>query len=419
MPRLIARAIQPWAEELLGFTPVLVIEGARQTGKSTLARMLRPQAVVVNLDDIRTLEYARNDPVGFVSQAGEGTLIIDEFQRLPALSLAIKASIDADRRPGRFVLTGSSDFARVRGDKDSLAGRALSVTVCPLTQSEIRGTATEGTFVDRLVAATHPHDLTASTPMSHGDLAAMITAGGFPAVHDVAPRVRDEWYHGYIERLVRVDALADGARLNPDRMLALLRLIAAQQSSELVKAKLAQEAGLAASSTGAYLDMLNRLFLTLHVAPWTPNLTKRETGRAKVSIVDSGLTSWLCSASAASLTRIPHGMQLLGALTEGFVAGELHAQSGWSQTRYRMFHYRDRNGKEVDFILEADDSQLLAIEIKASRTVTGSHVSGLRFLREQLGPRLTRAVVLAPIDRPLSFGDDIWALPLSTLWEGS
>ena len=151
MSRLIERAIQPWAEELLGFSPVLVVEGARQTGKSTLARMLRPNAITVNLDDPQTLDYARNDPVGFAAQAGDGVLIIDELQRLPSLSLAIKANVDADRRPGRFILTGSSDFARARGDKDSLAGRALSVTVFPLTQAEVRGTAASGTLVDRLL----------------------------------------------------------------------------------------------------------------------------------------------------------------------------------------------------------------------------------------------------------------------------
>ena len=417
MSRLIERAIQPWVEELLGFSPVLVVEGARQTGKSTLARMLRPNAITVNLDDPQTLDYARNDPVGFAAQAGDGVLIIDEFQRLPSLSLAIKANVDADRRPGRFILTGSSDFARVRGDKDSLAGRALSVTVCPLTQTEVRGTTTSGTLVDRLLEATEVHDFPASAePLTHAGLAHLLTAGGFPAVHNAKPRLRAEWYRNYVERLVRVDALADGSRLTPERLLTVLRLLAAHQSGELVKARLAQDSGLAASSVTSYLDMLARMFLILHVRPWETNLTKREIGRAKVSVLDSGLAAWLCDASPATLTTIPHGMQRLGALTEGFVAGELHAQQQWSRRRYRIHHYRDRNRKEIDFVLEVDDSRLIAIEVKASRTVTGSHLAGLRFLKDKLGPRLTRGVVLAPIDRPASFGDDLWALPLSALW---
>ena len=265
--------------------------------------------------------------------------------------------------------------------------------------------------------ATGVHDFPApAEPLTHAGLAHLLTAGGFPAVHNAKPRLRAEWYRNYVERLVRIDALADGSRLTPERLLTVLRLLAAHQSGELVKARLAQDAGLAASSVTSYLDALARLFLILHVRPWETNLTKREIGRAKVSVLDSGLAAWLCDASPAALTTIPHGMQQLGALTEGFVAGELHAQQQWSRSRYRIHHYRDRNQKEVDFVLEVDDSRLIAIEVKASRTVTGSHLAGLRFLKDKLGPRLTRGVVLAPIDRPASFGDDLWALPLSALW---
>ena len=166
----------------------------------------------------------------------------------------------------------------------------------------------------------------------------------------------------------------------------------------------------------SYLDALARLFLILRVRPWETRLAKQEIGRVKVSALGFGSAAWLCDASPTALTTIPHGVQQLGALTEGFVAGELHAQQQWSRSRYRIHHYRDRNQKEVDFILEVDDSRLIAIEVKASRTVTGSHLAGLRFLKDKLGPRLTRGVVLAPIDRPASFGDDLWALPLSALW---
>ena len=419
MKGLVNRAVEPWAREVLDATPILAIEGARQTGKSTLAQMLvhGTQAKVVSLDEPDALAFARNDPRGFVEQASGQTLVIDEVQRVPPLTLSIKTSVDKDRRPGRFILTGSSDLARMRGDKDSLAGRSMTINLLPFTQAELRNTTARGTLVDRLLAAESPIAATAGQePLTHQSLIDLILHGGLPAAQRLTPRIRSGWYRDYVEKLTRVDALDNGKKLSPDRLQALLRLIAANQSGETVKARLGQEAAIPASSITNYLDALTRLYLVQEIQPWTPNLTSRETGRRKASIVDPGLAAWLCGANTASLSTLPHGLQLLGQLTEGFVATELHAQIEWSETRYRIHHYRDRNGQEIDFILELDDGRIMGIEVKTSRTLKGSHFNGLRFLRERLGDRMVKAVVLAPMDMPVSFGGGLWGLPLSALW---
>jgi hypothetical protein len=419
MEGLVRRAVEPWARELLTVTPILTVEGARQTGKSTLAQMLTDgtQAKIVSLDEPDVLMFARNDPRGFVDQAADQTLVIDEVQRVPSLTLSIKASVDKDRRPGRFILTGSSDLARMRGEKDSLAGRSMTINLLPFTQAELRGTTDRGTFVDRLLAAETPNAVTtAHEPLTHQVLIDLIIHGGLPAAQNLTSRLRSSWYRSYVEKLTRVDALDGGEKLNPERLLTSLRLIAANQSGEIVKARFGQEAAIPAPSITNYLDALTRLYLVQELRPWTPNLTSRETGRRKASVVDPGLAAWLCGATKESLSSLPHGLQLLGQLTEGLVTTELHAQVEWGENHYRLYHYRDRNGREIDFILELDDGRIMGIEVKASRTLKGSHFNSLRFLRDRLKDRMIKAVVLAPIDMPVNFGERLWGLPMSALW---
>ncbi|WP_223912563.1 ATP-binding protein [Actinomyces capricornis] len=214
-----------------------------------------------------------------------------------------------------------------------------------------------------------------------------------------------------------MDAGDDGSRTDPARLESLLRLIAANQSGELVKARLAQEASLPASSVTTYVDVLSRLYLIDTLRPWEPNLTTRETGRPKVMVSDSGLAARLMGQTAGSLSDMVTGSTMLGSLLEGFVAAELRAQQEWSETAYRLFHWRDRNGKEVDLIIELDDGGIVAVEVKSTRSLQGRHFAGLDFLKDRLGPRLRAGVVLAPLDEPLRYADRLWGLPVSALWQ--
>ena len=361
--------------------------------------------------------FAEQDPKAFVEQAAGRLLVIDEIQRVPSLTLAVKASVEQNRTPGRFILTGSSDLARLRGDKDSLAGRTVNLGLFPFTQAELRATTARGTLVDPILDATEPREATTpQTPLTHDDLIQLLLPGGLPAVQGMTTRVRAAWYRTYVEKLIRVDALEDGGRLSPERLASLLRLLAANQAGEVIKARIGQEAEIPGPSVQRYLDALTRLHLVHEIRPWTPNLTSRETGRRKVAVVDTGLAAWLCGATASSLAVAPDGLQLLGALTEGMVTTELLAQREWAEHHYDVYHYRDRNGKEIDHILELEDGRVVAIEVKASRTIQPGHFKCLGFLRDRLGDRLAGAVVLAAIDAPLSVGRGLWALPLSALW---
>ena len=419
MAGLLDRGLLGRAREYLDFSPVLVVQGARQTGKSSLAQMLAgDQARSLTLDDAGTADAAREDPRGFVEQADDGLLVIDEIQRLPELTLAVKAAVDRNRRPGRFILTGSSDVARIRGHKDSLAGRALSVRLHPLSQAELRGTLARGAFVDRLLGeGGDPAGLAVSAPLSRADVVGMLLRGGYPSVREAPARLRAAWLSDYVERLLGVDAREGGGRLDPLRLTSVLRLIAANQSGELVKARIAREAALSAASVTGYLDALDRLYLTEDLQPWTVNLTAREIGRRKVRVADCGLAAWLCGASADLLKDVVRGGRTLGAILEGFVVGELSSQAGWAETGYRLFHYRDRRGHEVDVIIELDDGRVIAVEVKSAVGLTGRHFAGLMDLRERLGERLVAGVVLAPVAEPMRYAEGLWGLPLSTLWE--
>ncbi|WP_308466639.1 ATP-binding protein [Rathayibacter soli] len=411
---LIRRNIFEVAEETIDAFPAVVIQGARQVGKSTLAGQLASgrNGWNLTLDDEQTLAAAREDPIGFVNQRSAGILVIDEIQRYPELTLAIKASIDRDRRNGRFLLTGSSDLLRSRRATDSLAGRAATVWLRTLSRGEFAGKKED--FIRRFREGIPYRDVTSQ--VSRADYARMIVVGGYPDVRDLEPRMRNVWFDSYLERLIRRDA-RELINTDPSRLMSLLRLMAANQAGELVKARLAQDAGLPATSITAYLDTLETLFLTDLLKPWKTNLTGRETSRPKASIADSGLAARLSRVTTAQLTPLDGTATHFGALMEGFVADELLKQSGWSEEEFELFHYRNRDGLEVDVIVEFADGQVLGIEVKSGSTFRSDHFRPLKTLRDLLGDRFAGGVVLNTGATGYQFGDRLFGLPVSSLWE--
>lgn len=403
---------------MLEYSPVVTIQGARQVGKSTLASMLVAgrDHRVVTLDDVDVIEAARVDPVSFVQSAGSGVLVIDEVQRLPELTLTLKSAVDRDRRPGRFILTGSADLGQVSGTKDSLAGRSLNLRLHPFTQGEWAGQEGNEDLLSAVVAHVgYPgwfRDV--RTDETRLGLANRICRGGYPPVLGMPERIREAWFASYTDALLREDAprglRADGV----PRLRSLLALLAANQAGELVKARLASESGVPASTVSTLLELLSSLFIVDTLPPWTPNLTTREIGRSKAYVADSGL--------AASLTRLrpsqladPLQGRLLGPLLEGFVVSEMVRQSGWSATRSRLFHYRSRSA-EVDLVCELDDGSVVAFEVKASATASGRMFAGLKELRDLLGERFLAGVVLNTADRGFVHAERLYALPVQSLW---
>ncbi|MFT4297330.1 MAG: ATP-binding protein [Micropruina sp.] len=416
MKTLIRRHLLPHADELLGVFPALVVQGARQVGKSTFAQMLladRPH-LSVSLDDVDIAEAARLDPRAFVSQAGSGTLVIDEVQRDPALLLAVKSAIDADRRPGRFVMTGSSDLLRLSRTPDSLAGRAVTVDLHGLSQGELAGRPEDfGAWVER-AWGTEPATVRSSWSRSH--YVSALTRGGYPDVRDLSDRLRAVWFDSYVDRLLTRDAYDVSRGLSSDRLSAVLRLVAANQGGELVPTRLADALSIPKSVISTYLAALSTLYLTNDLPPWGPNLTKREIGRHKVAVADSGLATRLARLRPAALESLT-AATAFGAQLEAFVAAELTKQRGWSAAEYDLYHFRDRNGLEVDLVIEYDDGRVFLIEVKASSTYRSDHVRGIRQLADRLGDRFIGGAVLGLSTEPLQLAQGIWGLPISVLWE--
>lgn len=408
------RYAQDLIEETLEDTPITVIQGARQVGKSTLVREVVAQrdATVLSLDATATYNAARADPDAFVRQA-EGLLVIDEVQRVPELVRAMKDAVEEDRRPGRFLVTGSADLLQIPGTEESLAGRAETVVLYGLSQGELAGQRED--FVDRLLAGDHKELSARVGMMSREDYLEAICAGSYPEPLSRAGRRRNAWFDSYVKRIMTRD-VRDLSRLaHLDRLSDLLRLLAANTSGELVKARVANDAGIPETSLPGYLDLLETLYL-IHVMPaWGDNLTKRVTGRPKVSLLDTGLAARLNHVTPAAMA--PGAVSgAAGGLFESFVAGELRRQLVWAATPARLFHFRDRDGLEVDIVAESDDRRVAGVEMKASGSVSQGDFKGLTFLRDKLKDRFAMGVVLYTGKQPLPFGDRLWALPCSALW---
>ena len=415
MTSLLTRHLGPHAEDLLTHVPAVVIQGARQVGKSTLAAMLaepRPR-LSVSFDDDDVREAARLDPRAFVRQAGEGLLVIDEVQREPSILLAVKTAIDADRKPGRFLLTGSSDLLRLSRSPDSLAGRAVTLDLHGLSQGEIAGQKED--FARWVRAA--QGNLTGTGPgWTRDQYAHALVVGGYPELQRLPARLHRTWFDSYLDRLLTRD-IADVSRgLSTDRLGAVLRMIAANQGGELVQARLSDALSIPRSSLAGYLNALSTMYLTHDLPPWRANLTKREIGRHKVAVADSGLAARLARVSASRLTVIT-AAPLLGAQLEAFVTSQLVAQQGWSSEEYELFHFRDRDGLEVDVVIEFADGRVVLIEVKASATFRAEHTRGIRALAERLGDRFLGGAVLGLAEEGRQLAEKVWGLPLSTLWE--
>lgn len=414
MASLVDRHIAPVATRLLEHFPGLVIEGARQVGKSTLARQIAaPGAAFANLDHEQTRDAAVADPLGFVAQGRDRQLVIDEVQRVPQLTLAIKAAIDDDRQPGRFILTGSSSLLRVRGTADSLAGRVARATMYGLSRGEALGLADD--FVARVVA--HAEELPAvRSATERADYARMLGVGAYPETREMSERMRATWIDSYLQGVVGRDLSELRKEVRPSRAMSVLRALAGRQATELVKAKVAEQTAVPSSTITGYLDLLHDVGLVESIPPWTANLSKREIGRPKTFVVDSALAIRLARLTPTQLERLEYG-EALGAMLEAFVAAELLRQRTWSSTSFDVFHYRDRDGDEVDLVLELDDGTVIGVEVKSAMSFSAAQFRGLARLRDRLGERFVAGVVLNTAPGGYRFADRLYGAPVSVLWD--
>lgn len=394
----------------LADTPVVVVNGARQVGKSTLvARLPYPGTVrSVTMDSPSDRAAARRDPLAFLESHAD-TTVIDEVQLEPELFRAIKLEIDRDRRPGRFVLTGSSRLLSAPDMADSLVGRVEIHDLWPLSQAELA--ASPSSFIDRIPLGAP--DLPDST-LTRSDLIARICAGGFPEAVRRDPRRRAGWFASYVtttvQRVIRQLSDIDRAARIPQ----VLEICAARSGHEVNVTNLSSDLGIPARTLDGYLSLLSSAFLIHLIPSWSTRISGKVVRRPKMVLLDSGLAASLRGADEASLLDGRDGA--LGPLLETFVATEILKMVSWSASRPRVSHFRDRGGSEVDLVLEYPGRGVVALEVKATVTVKDEHFRGLRLLSDRLGDRFLFGAVLSLTPSVSSWGPRMAALPVDALW---
>lgn len=410
--QLFQRRAQRSVSAALADTRVVVINGARQTGKSTLARLVAtafPGSEFRYLDEAPVRAAAQADPSLFVRH--DGLLVIDEVQRVPDLFLAVKHEVDVDPRPGRFLLTGSARLLGLQEIPDLLPGRAETVELSPLSQGEIDG------LPDGFVEALFRYGTDIRVPSSElrrEDYVARAIRGGYPeAVRRTDHGRRARFLESYITDLVNRDVRQLSEIERPADMRRLVNLVAASTASLAVPAAIASRLQVPASTVKRYLSLLDLLFITRQIPAWSTNMTTRAVATPKLVLTDSGLAAHL---TGMSLRRARQPTAPVGPLIETFVLGELTRQLTLTDQPVRLYHYRDRDQYEVDAVLESASGEVIACEVKAAETVRSEDFRGIQRLARRLGDQFVAGIVLYAGGQPLPFGDRLRAWPISTLW---
>lgn len=415
---LVRRQVESIVVESLGSFRAVVLHGPRQAGKSTLARLIadRLGAIYTTMDDDAERGAAQADPDGYV--AGYGTpLVLDEIQRVgEPLVLAVKSVVDRDPRPGRFLLTGSSNFLMVPAISETLAGRTDIVELWPFAQGELA--SQPRSFVDRVLSGGVENLLTyEAEPAARKDYFDIACQGGFPEPQAMSGRSRRRWFSAYLKTVLDREITDSRDIRDREALETMVRYFASTTAQELVMTKVAERLGIARDTAERYQLWLERVFLIQRVPGWGRGLTSKIVQRPKIYMVDSGLAAALVGRDSEALMRPTE--PTAGPLLETLVASEITRQLTWGDTEARLFHFREREGREVDLLVETADGRVIGIEIKAATTARSDDFKGLTFLRDRLdfaGTPFVAGLVLHTGSGRHSFGDRLRALPISDLW---
>ncbi len=407
--RVYVRHLAGALKDAIADTPVVLVSGARQTGKSTLVQSVAPETNYYTFDDALTLRSATADPQGFI-QSLPRPAVIDEVQLLPEIFRPIKLVIDRDRKPGSFILTGSANVMLLPRLSETLVGRMETLTLWPLSQGEL-SSMREG-FIDAAFGEAPP--VLAPSRLAPAELTARVIEGGFPEVVERrgSQRVR-AWFRAYtsttaqrhVHDIANIDAL--------DEIPKVLSLVAAQATSIANVSKVAQALGMPHTSTTRYMNLLRASFVVQALPGWSGRLGQRVMKANRLTLLDSGVLAYLRNASPE---RLITDRESFTPLLETFVMMELRKQLSWSETLAELYYFRTHSGTEADFVLEGSDGRVVAIEVKAKAAPGPRDFRGLEYLRAQLGDRFVRGILLHTGEHTLPQGDRIWAMPIDALW---
>ena len=407
-PSLYPRWIEPRIDEALVDTPVVLLAGPRQAGKTTLVRQFSERGLhYLTLDDELTLLSAREDPVGMIRNLDRA--VIDEIQRVPQLLLAIKKSVDLDRRAGRFLLTGSANLMTLPTVADSLAGRMETLLLLPLSQSEIENSPTN--WVDSIFDG---KILTAEPPVVGNELVERVLRGGYPeAVARPTVKRRIAWARQYIDAIIQRDVrdVADIDKL--DQLPRFLHTLVQTAGQMCNYSRIGGQVGLDGKTVSRYIGVFEQMYLLKRVDVWARNRLKRVVKTPKLQFIDSGLLAML---NDVTIKGVQVSKSRYGHVLESFVFGELLKHTTTADDVYRLLYYRDADRFEVDVVIENTAGQLVGVEVKASATIKEGDLRGLKKLAGLTGDRFTAGVLLYDGDEIMPLGSNIWAAPLSTLW---
>ena len=418
MSGLIQRRLHEIVRQRMAEAPVVLLQGPRSVGKSTLLRALAEQhgRPVIDLDDLAVRAAVANDPALFTS--GHAPTFIDEYQNVPDLLAAIKAELNRDGSPGRFVITGSTRFDSLPLASQSLTGRLHRIEIQPFSQGEIdsrREHLIETLLSDQSAVVTPEPSAT-----TRRQYAIRIARGGFPMALARGEAARHRWFDDYVALCLQRDLL-DLARVRrPSALAPLLSRLAAQTAQVLNVSRAGADTGLPASTASDYVNLLESVFLVRLLPAWGKTLRAATAARPKLHLVDSGLAARLLRLTPERLSGLDTtSLQQFGHLIETFVVGEVLKQASWMEHRPHLGHWRTHDGAEVDVVIEdGRTGSVVGIEVKAGSRVHPDDRRGLRMLRDRLGKRFTVGVVLYTGTHCIRYADDerIIALPIDRLW---
>lgn len=407
---IIERNIYKRLKKAITRSPVILLLGARQTGKTTLVKEISRQNgyQYISFDDVRFLDMALQDPMGFIASLSY-PVIFDEVQRVPELFLAIKHDVDQNRHAGRYILTGSANPLLIPRLGDSLAERMEILTLYPFSQGELLH-RTES-FIDTIW---HENSLMKipCLPFSQEELYGQVIKGGFPVVQTASWEDSQVWFENYVTTVLRKDIFdlthIEGIASIP----RLLQILAGHTGSLVNISNMSQQSGIPLSTLKRYLVLLETLFVIFNQCAWHTNVIRKTIKAPKSYLIDTGLLAWLLSINAQKVRQHHY----LGNIVENFVLNELKKQETWNSTRVNFFHFRTSTRMEVDIILERSDGKIIGIEVKASSHVGPADAKGLLYLKEHAQKKWHRGIILYTGNSIIPVSDTIIALPISALW---
>ena len=406
---LYPRLIEPHIAEALLDTPVVLLAGPRQAGKTTLVRQIAQQQGLryLTMDDELALLSAREDPVGMIRSLDRA--VIDEVQRAPQLLLAIKKSVDEDRRPGRVLLTGSANLMSLPTVADSLAGRMETLSLLPLSQSEIGSRSAN--WIDSAFAG---RILKVDQPALGSDLIDRVLRGGYPeAISRATTKRRVAWARQYIDALIQRD-IRDVAGIEKlDQLPRFLRALAQTAGQMCNYTQLGGHVGLDGKTVSRYVGVFEQMYLLKRIDVWARNRLNRVIKTPKLQFIDSGLLATLLDLTAEETQQ---DRTRFGNALESFVFGELLKHTTTASGDYRLMYYRDADKFEVDVVIENAAGQLVGVEVKAAATVKESDLRGLKKMASLAVRQFKMGVLLYDGTDTMPLAEGIWAAPLSTLW---